>query len=288
MLHMIARTTFESFASTARAVTFGLLGTVMMITTVPAAAQVQSIDPDKAIDADLLHSSAVLTPQLSRPLQADQAIAVVPPSPASLPLSQAGVVRPVDLAQPEIPSISTPPNTTDTTSATFVVSAASQPDAVYQQAELVSAAEGVFGKGAHGLAKMIEDVLKKQGRPNAYIVGYEGGGAMIAGLRYGSGTLFHKVERRHPVYWTGPSFGFDVGANGGDAFILVYNLQNTDDLFQRFASAEGQAYVLGGFNASYLRHGDVVLIPVRMGVGLRLGLNTGYLKFSKKAKWSPF
>jgi hypothetical protein len=163
-----------------------------------------------------------------------------------------------------------------------------QQDTTYQQDDLVGAAEGVFGKGAQGLAQMIEDLLKKQGRPNAYIVGREGGGALIVGLRYGSGTLFHKVEGQRPVYWTGPSFGFDVGANGGNAFVLVYNLHNTEDLYQRFAAAEGQAYVLGGFNASYLRHGDVVLIPVRMGVGLRLGVNAGYLKFSKTSKWVPF
>jgi hypothetical protein len=153
---------------------------------------------------------------------------------------------------------------------------------------LVGAAEGTFGKGAQGLAQMIQNLLKKQGQPDAYIVGAEGGGALVVGLRYGSGKLFRKNEEPRPIYWTGPSFGFDFGANGGNAFVLVYNLHNPDDLYQRFAAAEGQAYVLGGFNASYLRHGDVVLIPVRMGVGLRLGVNAGYLKFSKTSKWVPF
>ena len=152
----------------------------------------------------------------------------------------------------------------------------------------MGAAEGVFGKGAAGLAGMIEDLLRKQGEPNGYIVGREGGGALLIGLRYGSGTLHHKVEGTRPVYWTGPSLGLDLGANAGNTFVLVYNLYNTDEIFSRFAAGEGQAYLVGGFNVSYLRRGDVVLIPVRMGVGLRLGINAGYMKFSKKQKLSPF
>jgi hypothetical protein len=147
----------------------------------------------------------------------------------------------------------------------------------------------VFGKGAAGLAGLIQGVLKKQGEPNAYITGREGGGAMVIGVRYGSGTLFHKVEGQRPVYWTGPSIGFDAGANAGSTFVLVYNLYNSDDLYKkRFAAGEGQAYLVGGFNVSYLRRGDVVLIPIRMGVGLRLGVNAGYMKFSTKQKWLPF
>ena len=131
-------------------------------------------------------------------------------------------------------------------------------------------------------------LLRKQGEPNGYIVGREGGGALLLGVRYGSGTLHHKVEGTRPVYWTGPSLGLDLGANAGNTFVLVYNLYNTDEIFNRFAAGEGQAYLVGGFNVSYLRRGDVVLIPVRMGVGLRLGINAGYMKFSKKQKLSPF
>ncbi|MEY4953324.1 MAG: hypothetical protein RL299_1748, partial [Pseudomonadota bacterium] len=91
-----------------------------------------------------------------------------------------------------------------------------------------------------------------------------------------------------PVYWTGPSIGFDAGANVGNTFVLVYNLYNTDDLYKRFPAGEGQAYLIGGFNVSYVRRGNVVLIPIRSGVGLRLGVNAGYLKFSKKQRWLPF
>jgi len=158
----------------------------------------------------------------------------------------------------------------------------------YHEDDLIGAAEGVFGKGAHGLASMIQDLLKKQGEPNGYIVGREGGGAFIFGVRYGSGTLYHKVEGQQPVYWTGPSVGLDAGANAGSTFVLVYNLYNSEDLYKRFPAAEGQAYLVGGFNASYLRSGDVVLIPVRMGAGLRLGVNAGYMKFSHKQRWLPF
>ena len=158
----------------------------------------------------------------------------------------------------------------------------------YGEDELLPAAQGVFGKGARGLAEMIEDLLKKQGRPNGYIVGTEGGGAFVVGLRYGSGTLYHKIEGQREVHWTGPSFGPDFGGSGGRTFILVYNLYDTDDLFHRYAAGEGQAYFLGGFNISELKRGDVVLVPVRLGIGMRLGLNVGYMKFSEKRDLLPF
>ncbi|HZU62194.1 MAG TPA: EipA family protein [Novosphingobium sp.] len=158
----------------------------------------------------------------------------------------------------------------------------------YHEDDLIGAATGVFGKGAHGLADVIKDILKKQGEPNGYIVGREAGGALAVGLRYGSGTLFHKVEGQMPVYWTGPSLGFDVGASAAKTFVLVYNLYNTDDLFHRYGAGEGQAYFIGGFHVSYLRRGDVVLIPVRLGVGLRLGINGGYMKMSRHQNWLPF
>ena len=166
--------------------------------------------------------------------------------------------------------------------------AAAAGSTTYHKDDLIGAAEGVFGKGAAGLAGMIEDLLRKQGEPNGYIVGREGGGALVFGLRYGSGTLHHKVEGEKPVYWTGPSVGFDVGANAASAFVLVYNLFDTEDLYKRFGSGEGQAYLVGGFHVSYLRRRDIVLIPVRSGAGLRLGINAGYMKFSHKQNWLPF
>ena len=162
------------------------------------------------------------------------------------------------------------------------------PVTTYKEDDLIGAAEGLFGKGAEGLARIIEDVLKKQGEPNGYIVGREGGGAFIVGLRYGAGTLFHKIEGNMPVYWTGPSIGLDAGANAGNTFVLVYNLEDTDELYERYPAGEAQGYFVGGFTASYLRKGNVVLIPIRVGAGLRLGINAGYMKFSKEQKWLPF
>ena len=169
-----------------------------------------------------------------------------------------------------------------------VVASVSGEPGTFGEDDLIGAAEGVFGKGAKGLAGLIEDLLRKQGQPNGYIVGREAGGAFIFGARYGSGTLFHKVEGERKVYWTGPSVGFDAGANAGNTFVLVYNLYDSEDIFKRYAAGEGQAYLVGGLHASYMRRGDVVLIPIRMGAGLRLGVNAGYMRFSKKHRWLPF
>lgn len=165
--------------------------------------------------------------------------------------------------------------------------AAAQGD-TYKEDDLIGAAEGLFGDGAKEVAGLIQDLLKDQGEPNGYIVGREAGGAFILGARYGSGTLFHKVEGQRPVYWTGPSIGFDAGANAGNTFVLVYNLYDTEDLYRRFPAGEGQAYIVGGMTVSYMRWGDTVLIPIRVGAGLRLGINAGYMRFSKKQRWVPF
>lgn len=166
--------------------------------------------------------------------------------------------------------------------------AAAAPGATFRKDDLIGAAEGVFGKGAKGLGDLMEKILKDQGEPNGYIAGREAAGAFIVGLRYGSGTITHKVEGQRPVYWTGPSLGFDFGGDATKVFVLVYNLYDSQDLYKRFAQVEGRAYFVGGLSASYLRRGDVALIPVRLGVGLRLGANVGYMKFSEKSRWLPF
>jgi hypothetical protein len=154
--------------------------------------------------------------------------------------------------------------------------------------KVFSAAEGVFGKGAAGLGEMIEKLLRDQGEPSAYITGREAGGAFVVGARYGSGILHHGVEGDRPVYWRGPSVGFDFGADANKVFVLVYNLHDAERIFKRYPAAEGHAYAIGGFTASYLRRGDVVLIPIRLGVGARLGVNAGYMRFSQKSRWLPF
>ena len=256
------------FISAMRGALLGVMGAAALAGGAPLAAQVQAVDPDRAIDADLTQTPAPVSAPVSAPAPAPV------PAAASVPVEAAPVGAGAAVAAD--PATVPPPATS-----------APRPG-TYKQDDLIGAAEGVFGKGAKGLAQMIEDLLKKQGEPNGYIVGREGGGALVVGLRYGSGTLHHKVEGQKPVYWTGPSIGFDAGANAGSTFVLVYNLYNTEDLYKRFPAGEGQAYLVGGFNASYLRRGDIVLIPIRMGAGLRLGINAGYMKFSKKQKWLPF
>lgn len=262
------------------------------MTCAPAAyAQVQTIDPNEAIDADLAPS---YDPQpapapSARTVQSDAAensyntsgYETSAPAATSADSGYAGgTYDPAtdlggDTAAPPAPAQAPAATTADAST-------------TYQEDDLIGAAEGVFGKGAEGLAMMIRDILKEQGQPNAYIAGREGGGALVVGLRYGSGTLYHKVEGQRPVYWTGPSIGFDAGANAGSTFVLVYNLYDSEDLFKRFPAGEGAAYLIGGFNASYMRWGDIVLIPIRLGVGARLGANIGYMKFSEKQRWLPF
>lgn len=238
----------------------------LLVIGAPASAQIQSIDPNEAIDADLGTPPAVETAP-----------------PAEMPADASGELP----AAPSADSDAAAAAEAQSTTPPLAVPKAGDPS-TYQYDDLIGEAEGIFGKGSQGLAKMIEDILKKQGEPNGYIVGREGGGALIVGLRYGSGTLHHKVEGQQPVYWTGPSVGYDAGASAGSTFVLVYNLYDTEDLYRRFPSGEGVAYLIGGFNASYLRRGDIVLIPIRVGAGLRLGANVGYMKFSKKQRWLPF
>jgi hypothetical protein len=235
-------------------------------------ARAQAIDGDLVQDGNQTYTEAYPDPETGAPATTQAPPAAEPAAPA---VTENGT--PVD----------GDPSAAASQAAADPAKAASQGN-TYKQDDLIGAAEGVFGKGAEGLARMIQTWLHKQGEPNAYIVGREGGGAIVFGLRYGSGTLYHKVEGEKPVYWTGPSVGFDVGANAGNTFVLVYNLYDGDELYKRFPAGEGQAYVVGGFTASYLRSGNVVLIPIRMGAGLRLGVNAGYMKFSKKQKWIPF
>ncbi len=236
---------------------------------VTAHAQVQTIDPNEAIDADLA------TP--SRPAN-------------SGPVTEAPLDQGYDYGTPDTGTTSDTDSLPPAASEIAPATTGSPPVAGkgYQKDDLIGAAEGVFGKGAEGLAGLIEDILRKQGEPNGYIVGREASGAFVVGLRYGSGTLHHKIEGDRPVYWTGPSIGFDAGANAGNTFVLVYNLYDTEDLYKRFGAGEGAAYLVGGFHTSYLRRGDVVLIPVRLGLGLRLGVNAGYMKFTRKRSFVPF
>jgi hypothetical protein len=242
-----------------------VLASVAGLLAAPAVAQINTVDPNTAIDADLM-----------------------PGAPASQPLPDPSpTYAPAEPYTAPAPVAATPATTTAPSSgpAGMPENAAAN---TYRRDDLIGAAEGVFGKGAEGLAGIIENILRDQGEPIAYIAGREASGAIGVGLRYGSGTLFHKVEGQRDVYWTGPSIGFDLGGNAAKTFVLVYNLYDSQELYKRFPAGEGSAYLVGGFNASYLRWGDVVLIPIRLGVGYRLGINAGYMKFSEKRQWLPF
>ncbi len=161
------------------------------------------------------------------------------------------------------------------------------PADTYAEKDVIAAAEGVFGKGAEGAAKLVEKAFRDLGRPNAYIVGREVSGAFIVGVRYGSGTLYSKVEGELPVYWTGPSVGFDAGGDGSRVFTLVYHLDDTADLFHRFPGGEGKAYAIAGFTATYNQRHRVILVPIKLGVGLRLGINGGWVHYTPKSRWVP-
>jgi hypothetical protein len=160
--------------------------------------------------------------------------------------------------------------------------------AVYEIGEITAAADGAFGEATEGVAMVIEKVFADLGKPNAYIVGREGGGALVVGLRYGRGKLFSKVEGEREVHWTGPSIGPDVGGDASRSFVLVYNLHDTEELFQRFPAVEGRAYLIGGVSANYHQRGDIILVPIRLGAGWRLGANVGYLKYTKNGSLIPF
>jgi hypothetical protein len=258
---IMIRTKFRALAAA--------LACAIVLGASPVSALVQAIDPNSAIDSDLVPVAKPVGSEVgTTPALPAEPLPTTVESPATLP----------NAGQPagELPAATAPAGGARTAAGG------------YREDDLIGAAEGVFGKGASGLADLIKDLLKKQGQPNAYIVGREVSAALVVGLRYGSGTLHHKIEGERPVYWTGPSIGFDAGANAASTFVLVYNLYDSEELYARFPAGEGQAYLIGGFHVSYLRKGDKVLIPVRSGAGLRLGINGGYMKFSRKQRWLPF
>ena len=163
-------------------------------------------------------------------------------------------------------------------------------DETFSVDEIVSKAAGLFGVTTEVIAKAVEGIFSDFGRPNAYIAGGEGSGAFFIGLRYGQGDLYMKSNGDHPtkVYWQGPSIGFDVGANASKTFTLIYNLPDPEAIFERFPGVEGSAYFVAGIGVNYQKSGNVVLAPMRTGVGLRSGVNGGYLSYSKERNWLPF
>ena len=158
----------------------------------------------------------------------------------------------------------------------------------YSSNEILDAGHRLFGGVSRGLASVVEKAFSTWGQPNGYILGQEGGGAFIGGLRYGEGVLYTKNAGDLRVYWQGPTLGWDVGGEGARTMMLVYNLPSTRAVYQRFAGVDGSAYLVGGVGMTALTASHIVVVPIRSGVGLRLGANVGYLKFTPEATWNPF
>ena len=163
-----------------------------------------------------------------------------------------------------------------------------QPAPYYSSNEILDAGHRFFGTVSRGLAQIVERTGSQFGLPNGYILGQEGGGAIIGGLRYGEGVLYTKNAGDLRVFWQGPTVGWDFGGEGARTMMLVYGLPATDAIYQRFLGVDGSAYVVGGLGMTVLTFNNVVLVPIRSGLGLRLGANVGYLKFTPQATWNPF
>ncbi|WP_240433577.1 DUF1134 domain-containing protein [Solimonas sp. K1W22B-7] len=158
----------------------------------------------------------------------------------------------------------------------------------YTSEEVVAEASKFFGKASADVAQAVERVFARYGRPNAYIIGEEGSGALVVGLRYGRGTLQYKGGDSMPIYWQGPSVGWDWGGNASKVVTLVYNLRNTSQMFQRYPGVDGSLYLAAGIGVNYQQAGNVVLAPMRTGVGLRAGASVGYLSYTRKPSVIPF
>jgi hypothetical protein len=158
----------------------------------------------------------------------------------------------------------------------------------YSSNEIIDAGHHFFGSVSHGIAMVVEKAVSKWGLPNGYILGEEASGAFIGGLRYGDGTLYTRNAGDVRVFWEGPSVGFDAGADGARTMMLVYTLPQTGAIFSRFGGINGSAYLVGGFGMTALTANNIVLVPIRSGIGLRLGANIGYLKFTEAPTWNPF
>ena len=158
----------------------------------------------------------------------------------------------------------------------------------YSADELVHTGSRFFGSVAQGLATLVEKSVSEYGLPNGYILGEEGSGALVVGARYGQGTMYTRNRGEFSVYWQGPSIGFDFGGDGSKVMMLVYNLPDVRAIYQRYPGVAGSAYVVGGLGMTVLKTGNVVVVPIRSGIGARIGVNAGYLHFTRDATWNPF
>ncbi|MEH0075536.1 DUF1134 domain-containing protein [Pannonibacter sp. Pt2] len=169
-----------------------------------------------------------------------------------------------------------------------VLAQSSPPGGSYNQQEILDAGHRFFGEVSGGLASVIEKAISQYGEPNGYILGEEGSGAIVAGARYGEGDLYTRNAGNHKIFWQGPSIGWDFGGDGARVMMLIYNLPVVEDIYHRYVGVNGSAYLIGGFGMTVLAYNNTYVVPVRAGVGARLGVNMGYLKFTQRPTWNPF
>jgi hypothetical protein len=193
------------------------------------------------------------------------------------------VVQPQPLPPPQTYGNGTPPPSGQT-----YVSREAKSGDTFSPDEIKETGHRFFGKVSMGFARVVEYVFQRAGRPNGYILGEEAGGAFIAGLRYGEGMLYTKDAGDYRIFWQGPSLGYDFGAEGSKTMVLVYDLRGPREIFNTFAGVDGSAYFIGGVGVTFLRNEHIMLAPIRSGVGLRLGANIGYLKYTPQPTWNPF
>lgn len=220
-----------------------------------AAAKVTA--PDKPKEAKPVKDAKPAAPKWST--ETEVAAATPPPSPAPTP------------AGPQLPS-----------------DALMEPGEGYTIEEIQDATRGVFGTVSTGLGSVLEHAFSAYGRPSAYVLGKEGGGAFLAGVRYGSGTLYLRHGGTRAVYWHGPSLGYDFGAAGSRTLFLIYGLNDPEAIFRAYTGIDGSAYVVGGIGLTVLKGGPVIMTPIRSGMGLRVGANVGYVRFTREKSWNPF
>lgn len=158
----------------------------------------------------------------------------------------------------------------------------------YSAEEIVKTGNEFFGAVSAGLASLVERAVSQYGLPNGYVLGQEGSGAIFAGARYGEGVLSTRNAGERNIYWQGPSIGFDVGGDGSRVMMLVYNLPTVDAIYGRYPGVDGSAYLVGGLGMTAMKYNDIYIVPIRSGVGARLGINVGYLKFTDQPTWNPF
>jgi hypothetical protein len=157
----------------------------------------------------------------------------------------------------------------------------------FNAGDLVNAGSNFFGDVSQGLATVVERAVSQYGLPNGYILGQEGGFAFIAGARYGEGVLYTRNAGQHRIYWQGPSIGMDFGGTGDRVMMLVYNLPSVPAIYDRFPGVEGTAHFIAGFAMNVVARDQVTIVPIKSGVGARLGVNLGYLKFTDAPTLNP-